>query len=67
VPLKSGRSQRTISSNIRELMDKPSKTRAKGIRTLSKQLGISSKEAKQRQAIAIALSTAGVPKRKTKK
>lgn len=67
MPLKSGRSQRTISANIRELMDKPSKTRAKSVRTLSKRLGLSTKEAQQRQAIAIALSTAGVPKPKTKK
>lgn len=67
MPLKSGRSQKTISSNIRELMDKPGKTRAKGVRTLSKRLGVSTKEAQQRQAVAIALSTAGVPKPKTKK
>lgn len=65
--LKSGRSQKTISSNIRELMDKPGQTRSKGIRTLSKRLGISQKQAKQRQAVAIALSTAGMPKSKTKK
>lgn len=67
MPLKVGRSQKTISANIRELMDKPGKTRAKGVRTLSKRLGVSTKEAQQRQAVAIALSTAGVPKPKTKK
>ena len=67
MPLKSGKSQKTISGNIKELMDKPGKTRSKGIKTLSKRLGISAKEAQQRQAIAIALSTAGVPKTKTKK
>jgi hypothetical protein len=48
-------------------MDKPSKTRAKGVRTLAKRLGVSIKEAQQRQSVAIALSTAGVPKPKTKK
>lgn len=67
MPLKRGSSQRTISTNIKELMDKPGKTRSKSIKTLSKRLGISGKEAKQRQAVAIALSTAGVPKPKTKK
>jgi hypothetical protein len=67
MPLKRGTSQRTISANISELMGKPGKTRSKGIKTLSKQLGITAKEAKQRQAVAIALSSAGVPKRKTKK
>jgi len=67
MPLKSGSSQKTISGNIKELMDKPGKTRSKGIKTLSKRLGVSPKEAQRRQAIAIALSTAGVPKSKTKK
>jgi hypothetical protein len=67
MPLKSGRSQQTISTNISELMSKPSKTRAKGVRTLAKRLGVSTKEAQQRQSVAIALSTAGVPKPKTKK
>jgi hypothetical protein len=48
-------------------MDKPGKSRSKSVKTLSKRLGISNKEAQQRQAVAIALSTAGVPKTKTKK
>jgi hypothetical protein len=65
--LKSGKSQKTISTNIRELMDKPGETRAKGVRTLAKRLGVSTKQAQRRQAIAIALSTAGMPKPKTKK
>lgn len=67
MPLKSGRSQKTISANIRELMDKPGKTRSKGVKTLSKRLGITYKEAQRRQAVAIALNTAGVPRSKTKK
>jgi hypothetical protein len=67
MPLKRGSSQRTISTNIKELMNKPGKTRSKGIKTLSKQLGITTKEAKQRQAVAIALSSAGIAKPKTKK
>ena len=67
MPLKRGSSQKTISSNIRELMDKPGKTRSKGIKTLSKRLGVSTAEAQRRQAVAIALSTAGIAKPKTKK
>lgn len=67
MPLKAGKSQKTISANIRELMDKPGKTRSKGVKTLSKRLGISPKEAQQRQAVAIALNTAGIPQRKPKK
>ncbi len=67
MPLKSGSSQKAISANISELMKKPGKTRSKGVKTLSKRLGISSKEAQRRQAVAIALSTAGVPQSKTKK
>jgi hypothetical protein len=67
MPLKTGSSQKTISANIRELMDKPSKTRNKSIKTLSKRLGVSNKEAQQRQAVAIALSSAGLLKNKTKK
>lgn len=48
-------------------MDKPGKTRSKGVKTLSKRLGITYKEAQRRQAVAIALNTAGVPRSKTKK
>jgi hypothetical protein len=67
MPLKRGSSQKTISANISELMNKPGKTRSKGVKTLAKKLGVSAKEAQRRQAVAIALSTAGVPKNKTKK
>ena len=63
MPLKQGKSQKTISANIHELMTKPSKTRSKAIKTLAKSQGITKKEAQRKQAIAIALSTAG----KTKK
>lgn len=48
-------------------MKKPGKTRSKGISTLSKRLGVSKEEAKQRQAVAIALNKAGKPLRKKKK
>ena len=59
MPLKRGKSQKTVSSNIKELMKKPSKARAKGVRTLAKRMGITPKEAQRRQAVAIALSAAG--------
>jgi|TARA_R110000868_G_scaffold223481_2_gene475369 hypothetical protein len=67
MPIKKGSSQNTISKNIDELMKKPSKTRAKAVNTLAKKLGITSKEARRRQAVAIALSTAGKPLSKTNK
>jgi hypothetical protein len=58
MPLKQGSSDKTISSNISELSKKPGKARSKAISTLSKRLGISREQAKQRQAVAIALSSA---------
>tara|TARA_Y100000816_G_scaffold253452_1_gene205017 strand:+ start:1384 stop:1587 length:204 start_codon:yes stop_codon:yes gene_type:complete len=67
MPLKKGKSQKTISGNIKELMKKPSKARAKGVRTLAKKQGITRKEAQRRQAVAIALRAAGKPLRKRKK
>ena len=63
MPLKKGKSQKSISANIHELMTKPGKTRSKAIKTLAKSQGITKKEAQRKQAVAIALSTAG----KTKK
>jgi hypothetical protein len=63
MPLKQGKSQKDISANIHELMNKPGKTRSKAIKTLAKSKDITKKEAQRKQAIAIALSTAG----KTKK
>ena len=67
MPLKRGKSQKTISGNIKELMKKPSKARSKGIGTLAKKQGITRKEAQRRQAVAIALRAAGKPLRKRKK
>jgi len=67
MPLKRGKSQKTISTNIKELMKKPSKARAKGVRTLAKRMGITREEAQRRQAVAIALRAAGKPKPKKKK
>ena len=67
MPLKRGKSQKTVSTNIKELMKKPSKARAKGVRTLAKRMGISEKEAQRRQAVAIALSSARKPLSKRKK
>lgn len=63
MPLKKGKSQKTISANIHELMNKPGKTRSKAISTLAKNQGISKKEAQRKQAIAIALSSAGKQKK----
>jgi hypothetical protein len=63
MPLKQGKSQKTISANIHELMTKPGKTRSKAIKTLAKSQGITKKEAQRKQAIAIALSTAGKVKK----
>lgn len=63
MPLKKGSSQKTISANIRELMkDKPGKTRKKAIASIAAKQGISKKEAERKQAIAIALSSAGKSK-----
>jgi|TARA_E500000178_G_C16760365_1_gene634521 hypothetical protein len=67
MPLKRGKSQKTISTNIKELMKKPSKARARGVRTLAKRMGITQKEAQRRQAVAIALRAAGKPLSKRKK
>jgi len=64
MPLKRGNSQKTISTNIKELMKKPSKARAKGVRTLAKRTGTTTKEAQRRQAVAIALSSAGKKRKK---
>ena len=64
MPLKRGKSQKTISTNIKELMKKPSKARAKGVSTLAKKQGITRKEAQRRQAVAIALSSAGKKRKK---
>lgn len=58
MPLKKGKSQKTISKNIKELMKKPGKSRSKAISTLAKKRGIFASEAKRKQAVAIALSTA---------
>lgn len=55
MPLKQGTSSAILKENILELIrSKPSKPRAKGIKTLAKKRGISEKEAKQKQALAIA-------------
>ena len=67
MPLKRGKSQKTISTNIKELMKKPSKARSKGISTLAKRMGITREEAQRRQAVAIALRAAGKPNPKKKK
>ena len=68
MPLKGGKSQKTVSANIKELMKKrPSKTRSKAISTLAKRTGESTSKARRRQAIAIALSAAGKSRAPSKK
>lgn len=65
MPLKSGKSNKTISKNISKLVtEKPWKTRAKAINTIAKKEGISKEKAKQKQAVAIALSKAKTSKKK---
>ena len=64
MPLKRGKSKKTISKNVKELMKKPSKARSKGINTLAKKLGVTKKEAQRRQAVAIALNTSGETRKK---
>ncbi len=58
MPLKKGSSSRTVNSNISELMNKPSKKRKKAIDTIANKYNISKKQAQQKQAVAIAISTA---------
>lgn len=68
MPIKKGKSKKTISKNIAELVKtKPSKTRAKAINTLAKKKGIKPKKAKMKQAVAIALSEARKAGAKTPK
>ena len=64
MPLKRGKSKKTISKNVKELMKKPSKARSKGVSTLAKKLGVTKKEAQKRQAVAIALNAAGKTRKK---
>lgn len=65
MPLKSWKSQKTVSKNISKLInEKPWKTRAKAINTIAKKEGITKAKAKQKQVIAIALSKAGKSKKK---
>jgi len=59
MPLKSGRSRKVISENVRELStSKPSAARAKAIKTIAKKEGITPKQAKVKQAVAISYSQA---------
>lgn len=64
MPLKPGTSKKTVSYNIGELMHtKPSASRAKGIATMAKHMGLSYGKAKQKQAQIIAYRKAKVGKK----
>jgi len=55
MPLKKGKSIKTIASNIQELVStKPKGARAKAVATIAKKRGVSKKEAQMIQAKAIA-------------
>jgi len=59
MPLKKGSSSKVISANVRELStSKPSAARAKAIKTIAKKEGISPKQAKIKQAVAISYAKA---------
>lgn len=59
MPLKKGSNSKVISANVRELStSKPSPARAKAIKTIAKKEGITPKQAKVKQAVAISYSKA---------
>lgn len=59
MPLKTGKSKKTISANISELMHgKMGASRKKASKTLAKKRGVTTKRARQIQAVAIAYSKA---------
>jgi hypothetical protein len=68
MPLSKGKSKKTISKNISELMTGAvGPARKKGIATMMKKKGMSEDEARQRMAIAISMSIAKKSKKKGKK
>ena len=64
MPIKPGKSKKVISANIAELMrGAMGAARKKGVATMAKK-GMSAKEARQKMAIAIAMSSAKKSKKK---
>lgn len=65
MPLKSWSSKKTIAKNISKLVtEKPWTARTKAIKTIAKKQWITQKQAKVKQAVAIAYSKAGKYKSK---
>jgi hypothetical protein len=48
-----------LGDSIKELIKKPGKARSKAISNIAKSQGITTSEARRKQAVAIALSSAG--------
>ena len=65
MPLKKGSSAKILKANISELViSKPGAARKKAIKTMVKKTGMTPKQAKIKQAIAISYSKAGKSKKK---
>lgn len=64
MPLQKGTSKKIISKNISELTSsRPGEARQKGIHTMMRKRGMSYEQAKNRMAVAIAMSKAGKSKK----
>ena len=56
--LKKVKSNKVIRGNIKKLMKKSGSSRKKAVNTIAKKQGITTEQAQQKQAVAIALSKA---------
>lgn len=65
MPLLKGKSKSVIAKNIKELTSsKPGAARKKAIKTMVKKTGMTPKQAKIKQAVAISYAKAGKSKKK---